>query len=64
MGQVVGQSDRTASQPATEAYDPQHLLGTVMNTLFDVGKLRLDPTVPTKLAQIITDSKTIKPLVG
>ena len=64
MGQVIGQSDRTASGPTADPYDPRHLLGTVMNTLFDVGRLRLDPSVPTKLSKIITDSKTIVPLFG
>ncbi|HZZ73145.1 MAG TPA: DUF1501 domain-containing protein [Pirellulales bacterium] len=62
MGQVIGQSDRTASRPATDPYDPRHLLGTVMNTVFDVGKLRIDPTVPADLARIITGSEKIEPL--
>jgi hypothetical protein len=62
MGQVIGQSDRTASQPATEPYDPRHLLGTVMHTLFDVAKLRLDPSVPTDLSRAITGSEKIEPL--
>ncbi len=43
MGQVIGQSDRTASAPATERYVPKHLLGTVMNSLLDVGRVRLMP---------------------
>ena len=64
MGQVIGQSDRTASRPSTDPYDPRHLLGTVMNCLFDVGQLRLDSTVPTKLAKIVTDSQYIGPLFG
>jgi uncharacterized protein (DUF1501 family) len=62
MGQVIGQSDRTASQAATEAYDPRHLFGTVMHTLFDVGQLRLDPSVPTDLSRAIAGSERIEPL--
>jgi hypothetical protein len=62
MGQVIGQSDRTASEPATEPYDPRHVLGTVMHVLFDVGKLRLDPAVPTELSRAITAGDIIGPL--
>ena len=43
MGQVIGQSDRHAAQPTTDQYTPRHLMGLVMHTLFDVGKLRLQP---------------------
>src|SRR5262249_56286946 len=41
MGQVIGQSDRLAAQPATERFTPKHLLATVMNTLLDVGEVRV-----------------------
>ena len=43
MGQVIGQSDRTASAPASERYTPRHLLATVMHTLLDVPRVRLLP---------------------
>jgi len=64
MGQIVGQSDSTAARPLTEPYDPRHLFGTVMNTLFDVTQLRLDPTVPTELSRVITSGDVIGPLFG
>ncbi|MFM8274619.1 MAG: DUF1501 domain-containing protein [Gemmata sp.] len=43
MGQVIGQSDRTASQPATERYTPKNLLATVMSTVLDISEVRLKP---------------------
>ena len=64
MGQVVGQSDRQVSRPVGTGYDPRHLLGTIMHTLFDVGQLRLDPSVPRDVSNIITNSEPIGPLVG
>jgi uncharacterized protein (DUF1501 family) len=62
MGQVIGQSDRTASRPATEPVTVQNLLATVMNTLFDVGKLRLMAGVPDEIARAISDSQPIPQL--
>ena len=64
MGQVIGQSDRSVSRPATEPYDPRHLLGTIAHTLFDIGQLRLDPSVPTELSRVLTGSEKIEPLFG
>ena len=62
MGQVIGQSDRRGGEAATERYTPKHLLGTIMHTLFDIGQLRLDSSVPNDLAQVVTDSKRIDAL--
>ncbi|HUE73974.1 MAG TPA: DUF1501 domain-containing protein [Pirellulaceae bacterium] len=63
MGQVIGQSDRQASRPATEPYHPRHLLGTLMHVLFDVGKMRLDSGVPRAINQFAEQSPPIGPLV-
>lgn len=41
MGQVIGQSDRIASSPATERFGPSHLMATVMHTLLDIGEVRV-----------------------
>ena len=41
MGQVIGQSTRNAGEPATEPVRNKNLIGTIMHTLFDVGKLRV-----------------------
>lgn len=59
MGQVVGRSDRTASTPATEPVTTNHLLGTVMGTLFDLAELRLQSGVPTEIARSLNSSTTI-----
>jgi uncharacterized protein (DUF1501 family) len=64
MGQVVGQSDRGAAKPATDPYTPQELLGTIMHTLFDVGKVRLDSGVPRDIIRLMEKSKPIEPLMG
>ncbi|MBL8794689.1 MAG: DUF1501 domain-containing protein [Planctomycetia bacterium] len=63
MGQVVGQSDRTASRPATERYTPQHLLATVMHTLFDVGAARVAPGLGNAVLQAITEGQPIPELL-
>ena len=64
MGQVVGQSDKQAGAPATEPITHEHLLGTIMHVLFDVGELRIKPGLPVDLVRMITDGKVIKELVG
>jgi Protein of unknown function (DUF1501) len=59
MGQVIGQTDGHATRATTEPYDPRHLLATIVHTLFDVGKLRLETGVPRDLLQFIQDSQPI-----
>jgi len=62
MGQVIGQSDRQAGAPATEKYTPAHLLATVMNTVFDVGVVRVARDVPTNVVTAATTGKPIAEL--
>jgi hypothetical protein len=62
VGQVIGQSDRTASSPATERYSPRHLLATVMNVLLDVGRVRLMPGLG-KAGAAISDGTPIPGLL-
>lgn len=62
-GQIVGQSGRNNDEPATEPVTLANVLGTVMHTLFDVGKLRLDSAVPRDLLRLIEASPPIKELV-
>jgi uncharacterized protein (DUF1501 family) len=52
MGQIIGQSDRQVSRPVGESYEPKHLVATVMNSVFDVGAMRLDPKVPREILRI------------
>ncbi|MSQ95986.1 MAG: DUF1501 domain-containing protein [Gemmataceae bacterium] len=60
MGQVVGQSDRQAGTPATERYTPRHLLGTVMETLFNVGEVRLQSDLPRDVVNAATAGTVIR----
>lgn len=64
MGHVIGQSDRGAARPATEPYQPKHLLATMMHTLFNVGELRLDQSLPRDVSNVIQQSEPITPLMG
>ena len=63
VGQVIGQSDKMASQPATTRYTPANLLATVMQTLFDAGELRISTDAPKNVASVVTDGKPIDGLI-
>jgi uncharacterized protein (DUF1501 family) len=52
MGQVIGQSDRLAAAPATVSVTNQHLIATILHTLFDVGQLRVLRGLPRELARM------------
>jgi hypothetical protein len=62
MGQVIGQSDRTASQPTTERYTPKHLLATVMNTVLDIPEVRLKPGLG-RVANVLAEGEPIPGLL-
>ncbi len=64
MGQVVGQSDQQAGAPATEKYTPGNLLATVMQTVLDVGQVRLAREVPGNVINVLGADKPITPLVS
>jgi len=62
-GQVIGQSDRSGSSPATSPYRPEHLLATVLQTVYDAGELRIRPeSLPATVTKLITDGKPISEL--
>jgi uncharacterized protein (DUF1501 family) len=63
-GQVIGQSDAHASRPATTPYAPQHLLATVMHSLFDVGQLRLQSNIPREIVRLTENSAPIDGLLS
>lgn len=42
MGQVIGQSDPHCGEPQSEPVTLDHLFATVMHTLFDVSRLRVE----------------------
>ena len=62
MGQVIGQSDRQGGTPATDRYTPRHLLGTVMETLFNIGELRLAANMPREVVNAATAGTIIREL--
>jgi hypothetical protein len=64
MGQVIGQSDGQAGRAVTEPYRPQHLIATVMQTLFDVGQLRLAPNMPREVLRLTEIGKPIDHLAA
>src|SRR5262249_34599825 len=49
MGQVIGCSDKNAGEPASEPVRPKNLIGTVLNTLLDVGKVRVVRGMPREI---------------
>jgi hypothetical protein len=52
MGQVIGQSARSGGEPATEPVRIKNLIGTILNTLFDVGQLRVTRGMPREVLQM------------
>ncbi len=63
MGQVIGRSDRTGSQPASDPISSSNVLSTVMHALFDIGQLRLETGIPKDIERIITSGTPIRELV-
>ena len=63
MGQVIGQSDAHASRPIGNGYRPQHLLATILHTLFDVGRLRLEQQVPREIIKLAESNQPIDGLM-
>jgi uncharacterized protein (DUF1501 family) len=53
MGQVIGLSNRDGSAPQSEPITSQHLIATILHTLFDVSQLRLVPNLPREFAQVM-----------
>jgi uncharacterized protein (DUF1501 family) len=63
MGQVIGASDKQGSKPATKAYPPEHLLATVLHTLFDAGQVRINPAaLPGAVAELVNNGQPIAEL--
>ena len=62
MGQVIGRSTARAEKPASRPITPGDMMSTILHTVFDAGKMRLDPTVPRKPAKLVLDREPIKEL--
>ena len=63
MGQVVGASNKTVSEPARDLVSSNMLLGTIMHTLLDIPNLRLRTDLPDDVQRVITSSRPIPQLV-
>jgi len=44
-GAVIGRSNRDGGEPANDPLTPKHLISTILHALFDVGKLRVAPSL-------------------
>ena len=62
MGQVIGTSSRKADVPSSNPITPQHLMATLMHTLFDVGQLRVQRGIPSSLLNDINRGEPIEEL--
>lgn len=51
MGQVVGQSSRNAGEPNTDPVTIKNLVATILQSVFDVGQLRLVRGIPNEILQ-------------
>jgi uncharacterized protein (DUF1501 family) len=52
MGRVIGQSTSNGGEPASEPVTNRHLVSTIMHTLFDIGRLRVQRGLPRELQQV------------
>ena len=62
MGQVIGESNDKAEVPASDPISPADMMATLIHTLFDVGKMRLDSSVPRNISQHIERGRRIEEL--
>lgn len=62
-GQVIGQSTSDAGEPQSEPMTMDRLLATIMHTLFDIGELRLSPSVPSDVMRVLTGGEPIPGLL-
>lgn len=63
MGHVIGASARDGGSPADSPVTMQNLLATVMDTLLDLGEVRVLDGLPKSLLDTLTSGEPIKGLV-
>lgn len=63
MGQVVGKSDARASFPAADQIGNLELTATIMHSLIDIPKLRLQTDIPRELTRFIAAGGPIQQLM-
>ena len=62
-GHVIGQSTTDAGEPRTEPVTNDHLVSTIMHTLFDIAELRLVRGIPNEGMRVATSAKPIDGLL-
>lgn len=62
MGQVIGQSNHNGGEPASAPYTIKHLVSTVLNTLLDMGEVRVTPGLPSEVVQDMVAWEPIREL--
>jgi uncharacterized protein (DUF1501 family) len=63
MGRVIGRSSRDGGEPADEPVTIPDLVATLMHTLMDVGKVRLQEGLPSNLLDLLNRGTPIRGLV-
>ncbi len=63
MGQVIGQSTRDVSRPLTTPNHNSNLIATIWHTLFDVGGVRINQSVPRDIARAMENYQPIPGLL-
>lgn len=58
-GHVVGQSSSDGGRPASEPVTPQNVIGTIMDKVFDVGRVRLERGLPSEVLRTVTEYSPI-----
>jgi len=55
-GRVIGRSTHDGGEPNSTPYGPDNLISTLLNTMIDIGKLRLAPTAPKEVLKLASSS--------
>ena len=63
IGQVIGKADRRNGEPADNPISPNMMMGTILHTLFDFGKMRIAQSITPELIQRVENAHPIPELV-
>ncbi len=55
-GRVIGRSTHDGGEPNSTPYGPDNLISTLLNTMIDIGKLRLAPNAPKEVLKLASSS--------
>jgi len=53
-GKVIGKSDKQGGEPADSPCNQRHLISSILSTLIDPTKLRLDPSAPPEVTELLS----------